>query len=339
MGSTDWDRERRGLERVRTGSPGDATPGCYGPSVAIDGAALAPAAAGAAPVPIRSMLSPFRYGGGDPTTRLASTEFVRATFTPDGPGTVRIRWTPSGHQVDVQAWGPGGAWLEAAATPMLGGWDTPVWFDDAHPLILRAQHRHPGVRLTASGDLYHELLPTVIAQRITAGEAARQWRVLCRRLGDPAPGPFPGLVLPPAPERLASMPSWWFHPIGIERKRAEPLIEIARHADKLWTWAALGPAGAAAALAHLRGIGEWTIGLALAVALGEPDAIAVGDYHLKNFVAWNLAGEPRATDERMLELLAPYRGQRGRVVRLLHCEGQRPPAFGPRRRILPMHRW
>jgi hypothetical protein len=65
----------------------------------------------------------------------------------------------------------------------------------------------------------------------------------------------------------------------------------------------------------------------------------VGDYHLKNTVAHALAGEARATDERMLELLAPYRGQRGRVVRLLQLDGHGAPKFGPRQRVLPMARW
>ena len=55
----------------------------------------------------------------------------------------------------------------------------------------------------------------------------------------------------------------------------------------------------------------------MASAMGDPDAVAVGDYHLKNLVVHALAGEPRGTDERMLELLAPYAGQRGRVIRLL----------------------
>ena len=77
----------------------------------------------------------------------------------------------------------------------------------------------------------------------------------------------------------------------------------------------------------------------MATAMGDPDAVAVGDFHLKNVVSFNLAGEPRGTDERMLELLAPYEGQRGRVVRLLMLDGKAPPAFGPRQRILPMARW
>jgi hypothetical protein len=41
----------------------------------------------------------------------------------------------------------------------------------------------------------------------------------------------------------------------------------------------------------------------------------------------------------MLELLEPFRGQRGRVIRLIGLSGSRAPAFGPRKRILPMHRW
>jgi hypothetical protein len=41
----------------------------------------------------------------------------------------------------------------------------------------------------------------------------------------------------------------------------------------------------------------------------------------------------------MLELLEPFRGQRGRVIRLIGLVGPRVPAFGPRKRILPMHRW
>ena len=65
------------------------------------------------------------------------------------------------------------------------------------------------------------------------------------------------------------------------------------------------------------------------VAWGDPDAISVGDYHLPNLVAFALAGEPRADDARMLELLEPYRGQRGRVQRLLELSGISAPRYGP----------
>jgi hypothetical protein len=43
-----------------------------------------------------------------------------------------------------------------------------------------------------------------------------------------------------------------------------------------------------------------------------------------------MAGEPRGNDARMLELLEPYLGQRGRVIRLLEAARIKPPRFGPR---------
>ena len=48
------------------------------------------------------------------------------------------------------------------------------------------------------------------------------------------------------------------------------------------------------------------------VALGDSDAVPVGDYHLPHAIGYALEGTPRSSDERMLELLDPYRGQRTR---------------------------
>ncbi|MEP7112625.1 MAG: DNA-3-methyladenine glycosylase 2 family protein, partial [Ilumatobacteraceae bacterium] len=225
------------------------------------------------------------------------------------------------------------------ATGMVGAPDPGFVFVDAHPAIMRAQSNHPSVRFGASLMLFHELVPTIIGQRITAGEAIHQWHRLCRKLGGVAPGPDSGLMLPPSPTTLAGQPAWWFHPLGIEAKRAEALRTVAKHADKFWGWAQLPAVELTTKLTLLSGVGPWTIGSVMASAVGDPDAVAVGDFHLKNLVSQALAGEPRGTDERMLELLAPYSGQRGRVVRLLQADGHRPPAFGHRQRILPMARW
>ena len=78
------------------------------------------------------------------------------------------------------------------------------------------------------------------------------------------------------------------------------------------------------------GIGVWTANEVALRALGDPDAVSIGDFHLKNLVANALTGEPRATDERMVELLEPWRGHRQRVVRLLLAGGPRRPRRGPR---------
>jgi 3-methyladenine DNA glycosylase/8-oxoguanine DNA glycosylase len=89
-------------------------------------------------------------------------------------------------------------------------------------------------------------------------------------------------------------------------------------------------AAAAARLRAYPGIGPWTAAEVTLRALGDPDAVSVGDFHLPNVVAFALAGEPRGDDARMLELLEPWRGHRARVVRLLEAGGIEAPKYGPR---------
>ena len=298
-------------------------------------------------------LSAFRSGHRDPTCRVDRSRpggagvFHRATHTPDGPGTVRISWPglvdvrEATSAVTVDAWGPGGDWLIERVPDMVGLADPGAAHLENAPdaVVARAARECRTHRLGASHDLYHELIPTVIEQRIAAGEAKQQWRQLCEALSDPAPGNVDGLLLPPAPATLSKQPTWWFHPLGIERSRAETIREVARHASKYWEWVHLGPREAGRRLRLIGGVGQWTVGTVLSPALGDPDAVPVGDYHVKNVVAWALTGEPRGTDENMLQLLAPYAGDRGRVVRLLKSTVGGAPKFGPRKRILPMSRW
>jgi endonuclease III len=293
---------------------------------------------------LRTTLSVFRYGSGDPTTVVNPGGFLRATHTPDGPATLLVRWgidsrSSGSAPIDAEAWGPGAPWMLGRVDRLIGAADHGVVDPLGHPVVARAVRNHPGLRIGASGTLFHDIVPVVLGQRITAGEAFAQWRRLVEALGEPAPGPFPTLRLPPTPRALVDRPTWWYHPLGVERRRAETIREIARRASHLWDWAELPAHDCAAKLVLLPGVGQWTIGSVLGPALGEPDAVAVGDFHLKNTVAHALAGEARGTDERMLELLEPYRGQRGRVVRLLQLDGHQAPKFGPRQRILPMRHW
>jgi 3-methyladenine DNA glycosylase/8-oxoguanine DNA glycosylase len=92
----------------------------------------------------------------------------------------------------------------------------------------------------------------------------------------------------------------------------------------------LSAADAIGRLLTMPGVGPWTAAETVRSAFGDPDAVSVGDFHLPHLVSWALVGEARGDDARMLELLEPYRGQRGRVVRLLELSGVAPPRFGPR---------
>lgn len=78
------------------------------------------------------------------------------------------------------------------------------------------------------------------------------------------------------------------------------------------------------------GVGPWTAATVALSALGDVDAVPLGDFHLPHQVSWFLAGERRGSDERMMELLEPYRGRRALVLRLLVASGIGPPRRAPR---------
>jgi len=126
-------------------------------------------------------------------------------------------------------------------------------------------------------------------------------------------------------------PYWSFHRFGIERRRAEIIIRAARSANRLEEIVAMDIAGAYQRMRAFPGIGPWTAAKVATVALGDPDAVPVGDYHLPHSIGYAFEGTPRSTDERMLELLEPYRGHRARVIRLITVAGIVAPRFGPRK--------
>ena len=89
---------------------------------------------------------------------------------------------------------------------------------------------------------------------------------------------------------------------------------------------------------RLPGIGVWTAAVTIGVSHGDPDALPVGDFHVKNTVAWALNGQARGSDDEMLRTLEPYAGQRWQVVRTLELAGLGAPRFGARRPILDVAR-
>jgi 3-methyladenine DNA glycosylase/8-oxoguanine DNA glycosylase len=275
-------------------------------------------------------VSPLRHGHGDPTIRLEAGCLRRATRTPDGPATIEV--VDSARELVVRAWGPGADWAIERAPDLLGLNDDPaalLALDPPHRLVVELARRFAGVRIPRTNRVVEALVPAVLEQKITGEEARRIFRALIRAHGEPAPGPF-GLRLQPTPERLAALPYHAYHPLGLERRRAETLRRIGALADRLEACPSLPIEEAHLRLGAVVGIGPWTVGEVARDALGDPDAVSVGDFHLPNLVAFALAGEARADDARMLELLEPYRGQRGRVVRLLEMSGIEAPRRGPR---------
>jgi 3-methyladenine DNA glycosylase/8-oxoguanine DNA glycosylase len=87
----------------------------------------------------------------------------------------------------------------------------------------------------------------------------------------------------------------------------------------------------------LPGVGEWTAAETAQRAFGDADAVSVGDYHIPKMIGWTLLGRP-VDDAGMLELLAPMRPHRQRVVRLLEASGLAyEPRRGPRLPVQQIH--
>jgi 3-methyladenine DNA glycosylase/8-oxoguanine DNA glycosylase len=267
----------------------------------------------------------------DPCGVLTATDLWLAARTPDGPATLHLACRTG--ELIATGHGPGGAWILEHADAIAGLRDDLDGFAalaTSHPLVARLAKTFAGVRMPATHRLFPRLLRAILEQKVTGKEAHHAYRMICRKFGEPAPGPVE-LMLPPDPAAIAATPYWVFHPFGMEQRRTQTLQRAALIAERLEACA--GTEEATRRLVAVPGIGPWTAAEVVRVVYGDPDAVSVGDFHIPNTVAWALAGEARATDARMLELLEPFRGHRGRVCDLLAFGGHGAPKFGPRMAI------
>lgn len=227
------------------------------------------------------------------------------------------------------AWGPGARAAFEGIPRLLGSEDDPA------ALVLRPGRlrdlaaRSAGLRFGRTDAVWPSLLPAICGQKVTSAQAHQAYFGILRRFGESAPGPA-GLRLAPTAERIAALPYYELHPLGLERRRAVTLIGTAARAAWLGEATGMAPGAALARLRSVSGIGPWTAAEVARQAFGDADAVSLGDFHVPNTVCWALAGEPRGDDARMLELLEPYRGQRARVVRIIERSGIREPRYGPR---------
>jgi 3-methyladenine DNA glycosylase/8-oxoguanine DNA glycosylase len=287
------------------------------------------------PIDLAKTLFPLCRGSSDPTMRVGLADIVRAMRTPDGPATVRM--SSIGYDIMTEAWGPGADRALESVPGLIGALDDDTGFEPQQHVIRELWRRHRGVRIARTGAVMQSLIPAILEQKVTGVQARRAYRAMVLATSEPAPGDL-GLFLPPDPQRLAETPYFAFHPWGVERRRAETIRAACGRASRLDEGASLSVDQANARLLSIPGVGPWTVAEVARTALGDADAISVGDFHLPNVVCWALAREPRGTDERMLELLEPYRGHRGRVQVLLEAGNISAPAFGPRMEVHSIER-
>ena len=272
-----------------------------------------------------------RHGANDPTLVVDGPVIWRACRTPSGVATLALR--AAGARVHIAAWGPGAEWAVAHVPALCGADDDATGFDATrHPLIASAAHRHPGLRLGRTDEVFDALASAIFEQKVTGLQAFGAWRRIVTWFGERAPGPTPRpMFVPPSIEGWRRIPSWSWHRAGLEPPQSRTVVETARRGDALVRALDAAPDGDAreVILTSLRGIGPWTSAETRIRAYGDPDAVSVGDYHLAHQVGHALAGS-RTDDDGMLELLAPWAGQRQRVIRLLAVSGVHEERRGPR---------
>jgi len=190
--------------------------------------------------------------------------------------------------------------------------------------------RNPGLRIPRTRRVWDVLLAAILEQKVTGMEAHRSWRELAAVAGTAAPGPAPaGMRVAPTAEVLLTIPDWTWHRCGVDGARRRALLAAATVATRMEEAVDMPPEAASAWLRVIPGVGRWTAAEVAQRAFGDGDALSVGDYHLASFVGWALVGR-KLDDEGMLEMLAPYRPHRYRLVRLLEVSGFRKPRLGPR---------
>lgn len=269
-----------------------------------------------------------RFGVLDPTMELGHGEVWKATHTPEGPGTLHLGW--DGQRIEARAWGPGASWLLTRAPAYCAILDAPERLRPQHAWLESLVRRHPHVALGQAPRLFDTLVSYILQQRVAFVDAARSWRTIVQAFGDEAPGPR-GFRLPLTPDQWSSISLPKLVSLGVDAQRSRFIREAALQARKIERVDGAPIERARDLIPKLRGLGPWTAGMVLAVGRGDPDAVPLGDFAMPSIVARAFTGQPRGDDATMLRLLAPYAGQRFRVLRLLFAGSVRRPKFGPRR--------
>ncbi len=282
---------------------------------------------------LRRTMAASRMGKYDPTLRLEDGAMALALGTPEGPASLVVE--QRGRRLTVHGFGDGASWLMPHAAKLLGLEDNPKTFEPDGGVVRKLWRQYPGIHLPSFPRIVYRVVQVTLLQLITWQEAVSSWGKLVRKLGVPAPGPVE-LRLPPDPGTLASTPDYVLIALGVRPKQARTIRRVAKYASRIEEAASTSMSGEtfSQVLTAIRGIGPWTIAYVRGTALGAPDAVLLGDYNLPDTIAYLLAGEERASEERMVELLEPYRGHRFRVIRLVWMHGVTAPRRGPRQERL-----
>lgn len=256
----------------------------------------------------------------DPTGSRGQRSLRKIHHDADGNVVVwRFTQTDGGLRIEVQGDQTGLFEAMTSQFPLNDGADSLV---TSHPLLRRLARGYAGLRLMRMPWTFDVAAGAVLQQRVRWETAYADFRNVALRWGTRTEA---GTAFPTSAQ-LARITIERLESIGLDPRRARALHLLAcadlRHR---FLHAGSDPSDVTRRLLTIHGIGPWTAGMIAGVAYGVPDAVPVGDLHIPGLIVAALAGEPDGTDDRMLELLAPYAGHRFRVIRMLLWAARRTP--------------
>jgi len=190
---------------------------------------------------------------------------------------------------------------------------TPPYWDEACKHLARRDRvlrklipTFGDARLQSRGDAFTTLARSVVGQQISVKAAQAVWGRFAAAVGGRPERLRPAAVL--------ALPTDALRAAGLSARKAEYLLDLARHFDDgrvhVAQWAGMDDQAIIDELVAIRGIGRWTAEMFLIFHLMRPDVLPLDDLGLLKGISVNyFSGEPvsRAEAREVGEAWAPYR--------------------------------
>ena len=190
---------------------------------------------------------------------------------------------------------------------------TPTYWDEACRHLARRDRmmkklvqRYGEARLRSRGDAFTTLARSVVGQQISVKAAQAVW--------DRFAGAVGGVPTRLVPAAVQALPVPTLREAGLSARKAEYLLDLARHFNdgsaQAAQWPAMDDEAIIAELVSIRGIGRWTAEMFLIFHMMRPNVMPLDDLGLLKGISLNyFSGEPvsRAEAREVGEAWAPYR--------------------------------
>lgn len=190
---------------------------------------------------------------------------------------------------------------------------TPDYWDDACRHLGRRDRvmkklipRFGEARLQSRGDAFTTLARSITGQQISVKAAQSVWDRFASLVG--------GVPTRLTPQAVLQQPATALRQAGLSQRKAEYLLDLARHFDSglvhVAQWQKMDDEAIVAELVAIRGIGRWTAEMFLIFHLMRPNILPLDDLGLLKGISLNyFSGEPvsRSEAREVGEAWAPFR--------------------------------